>query len=313
METRTITLTSAKHFGRKVPPRAFGEVLRTIPTLTRQSIRMAFEGRSQARGRKPGWLAAASDIRFVGHEGDDETRLFFEAPTFGEAAEELYSQQEIWPTRPAPRDTGFDALADVVLDVASGKRDSERFDRPLLKRVAELGRGLDRVFQGCLIEARGDRARQSARVDRQVIEQAESLTRAMPRPQQARIAGVLDMIRASTNTLAIRLETGEEVKGILTVGSVVDLHDLFQKPVTLLGRAVYRPSGALLRVDAVEVRQMQEEDEFFARIPEPTMRPLNMMEVQREQRGKGGVAVIIGRWPGDESDAEIDAALRELS
>jgi antitoxin (DNA-binding transcriptional repressor) of toxin-antitoxin stability system len=34
---------------------------------------------------------------------------------------------------------------------------------------------------------------------------------------------------------------------------------------------------------------------------------------QLRSAGKGGVAAIFGKWPGDESDAEILAALAELS
>ena len=32
-----------------------------------------------------------------------------------------------------------------------------------------------------------------------------------------------------------------------------------------------------------------------------------------ESPAKGGIAAVIGKWPGDESDAEIDEALREMS
>src|SRR5579883_2118179 len=146
MTTQTITLKSREHFGRRVPSQAFGRVLEVIPEAVRQSVRMAFEGRSRAKGKRPDWLRAATDVRFVGHEGDDETILRFETPTLGEAAPRLYAQQELWPTRPEAADTGFDLLADVLLDVATKNADSERFDRSLLDSIAGFGKVLNGTF-----------------------------------------------------------------------------------------------------------------------------------------------------------------------
>ena len=128
---QTVVLTSKDHYGRKVPPKAFGGLLSVLPDAIRYSIRMAFESRSRARGKRPGWLAAASDIRFVGHSGDDTTILHFEVPCLGEAASGLYEQGELWPTRPEANDR-LRLLGDVIADVAADNGDSERFDRPLL-------------------------------------------------------------------------------------------------------------------------------------------------------------------------------------
>ena len=103
---QTITLKSDRHYGRHVPPLPFGYILRLTMLTVRQSIRMAFQGRSRARGKKPDWLAAASDIRFLKHTGNDETVLHFEAPLLGDAAKKLYEQTEFWYTKPKPSDTG---------------------------------------------------------------------------------------------------------------------------------------------------------------------------------------------------------------
>jgi len=311
-ETRTITLRSHQHYGSRVPPREVGEILRTIPGLVRQSVRMAFEGRSRASGRRPRWLEAASDVRFVDHDGTDDTVLYFEVPTLGEAAEDLYNQQELWPTRPEQSDTGFDLLADVVQDVSEQRRDSDRFDRPLLKRMGGLARGLNHTFQECLITGSRFSKENPAIVNKRVLENAAELTQATPRPRQVRIAGILDMIRASTNTLAIKLEGGEEVRGVLTQGHVTALHDMLSEHVVLMGKAVYRPSGNLLRVDAVEVRTMEEADRFFTTIPQPTSNGVDMRSIRHAQRSKRGVAAIIGQWPGDETDEQIAAALEDI-
>src|SRR4051794_18898970 len=85
----SIRLTSPLGYGREAAPTPVGNLLRQIPSTVRQAILMGFVGRSKLPGRPPSWLASASDVRFVGLDGEDrgDTVLHFESPTLGEAAE----------------------------------------------------------------------------------------------------------------------------------------------------------------------------------------------------------------------------------
>lgn len=309
---QTVTLHSDQHFGRKIPPKALGEMLRVLPDAVRFSIRMAFESRSQAKGKRPTWLSAASDIRFLDHSGDDETVLRFAVPQLGEAAEVLYRQRELWPTRPEPSDTGFDLFGDVITDVTANNADSERFDRQLLYQIERFKNGLNGTFQR--IEFTGSRIPSNAPavINAKVVETATRLSRNTPESQQARVVGTLDMIRSSTNTFAIKLKDGEEVRGVLIDGKISGVMDLLEQDVLILGKAIYRPSGKLLRIDADEVLRAGDQDQFFASVPKPKPSRFDLRDIVREQQHKNGVAAIYGKWPGNESDGEINAALREI-
>ncbi len=310
--TQTVTLKSKDHYGKKVPPKAFGEFLTVLPDAVRFSIRMAFESRSRARGKRPSWLTAASDIRFVGHSGDDATVLHFDAPRLGEAAGKLYEQGELWPTRPNADDTGFDLLGDVIADVAANNGDSERFDRPLLNEVERFRHGLNGCFQQ--MEFTGTRypISQPAVITSAVIESAKRLSHNTPQPQQTRLVGKLDMIRDSTNSFAIKLKDGQDVRGVLTEGEIAKVTTLFGQEVLVLGKAIYRPSGKLLRIDADEVILAGERDQFFSSVPKPRRSRYDLREVLREQQHKKGISAIFGKWPGDETDEQIAEAMKEL-
>lgn len=105
-----VCLKSQDRYGERPPAVAVGELIRLIPEMLSRSIRMAFMGKSSARGSTPLWLQAMSDIRFIELEGhDDRTTLLFECPILGTAAPQLYTQQEFeWTERPSPEDCGFD-------------------------------------------------------------------------------------------------------------------------------------------------------------------------------------------------------------
>ncbi|MCH7990713.1 MAG: hypothetical protein IID46_16355 [Planctomycetes bacterium] len=310
---QTITLKSDQHYGRKAPPGPLGELLRELPHAVRQSIRMAFTGRSRSRGKSPAWLLAASDIRLVDYSGNDETVLHFEVPPLGEAAAELYQQQELWPTKPDANDTGFDTLADVICDVAANNLDSDKFDRPLLGRLIRFRKTVHEAFQEISITGNRYTPDHPCVLNESIIETAKCLYSNTPPSQQTRVVGNLDMIRASTQTFALKLDDGEEIRGVLVAGEFGELTNLFQNRVMVLGKAIYRASGRLLRIDADEVTPASDEDRFFSTVPQPTRQKLDVRQVLREQQHKKGLAAIFGKWPGDETEEEIEQALQELS
>ena len=311
--TQTITLTSDQHYGRRLPPQALGPALNAIPTIVRQSIAMAFRARSIVRGPRPHWLKAASDLRFLDHQGDDETVLVFEAPTLGEAAAELYQQQEFWSTRPDPGRTGLDLLGDVLRDVAAHNEDSDRFDKSLLNTLV----GFKNVLNGTFEELRLDPTildpKPPAQINAEVIKTAEEFKATTPLPQRVRVAGTLDMVRASTQSFALRLDDGQEVRGVLTSGPVVDTVSHLGKRVLVLGSVVYRASGRLLRIDADEITASEGESSFFSRIPPAKKRRFDLKEVLHQQIHKKGIGAIMGRWLGDETDEQVAQALRDIS
>ncbi len=308
----TIRLASDQHYGQNAPSTGPGIVLRLMPDIVRRSILMRFEGRGTPRGRPPQWLTRASDVRFVGLSGDDDTVLHFEAPVLGDAAETIYAQQELWDARPSPEDTGFDLLGDVISDVRDRDVESDRYDSLLLGRLARFRNALTAGYRSLAVC--GHRFEKSPAIfDDRGLANAIEMASATPSPNRVRVAGTLDMIRASTETFAVKLDDGQEVRGVIASGDVGDLSDFFQKRVLVLGRAVYHPSGTLLRVDAEQVSLSEDESSFWSRMPQPNHKPFNKAKFRKPQGPKSGLAAIMGKWPGDESDEEIDAALRELS
>lgn len=88
---------------------------------------------------------------------------------------------------------------------------------------------------------------------------------------------------------------------------------LTDERVLVLGTAIYSPTGNLLRIDADDVTRSSDESNFFSSVPRPASTDFEVDEVRREQEHKRGLSAIIGLWPGDESDEEVAAALKELS
>ena len=312
-----VTLEGDPADGQPVPAEAVGEVLRLTPPVLRGCVRMVAEGRSHGRGRRPEWLSAAATPTFAGAESISEfgLRLHFEVPRLGDAAPALFRQRAFfWEGRqPRPDATAFDLLGDVLADVRSREGDSVRFDRGLLRAIRRFRDGVGssrRTVRQFSYQTAADARR--VVVDAGIVSAADRLLEETPRPRRVRVVGTLDMVRASTRAFGLRLDSGEELPGVLLGNDEAKarerLIELLNARVVVHGRLIYRPSGRPLRLDAEILEPTAEEAAFFARLPPVPERP----PADRPSPG-GAIGSVFGRWPGDESEEQIAAALAELS
>jgi len=308
-----LKLQGPKAQGGKASPDAIGHVLSKLEPALRATISMGFRYTSKIHGRPPGWLTRASDIRFVDISSgpEDSTLLHFEAPRFGEAAEDVYRQHELFSVYPKQTDTGFDLFGDVLDDIQKREVDSFRFDSPLLNKIKRSNHsayGIDSITLS------GDRISTAAPPswDARIADIADEMRQDIPLSQRIRIAGKLDMIRSSDNCFELLLEDEIRVDGLLEGGDMGDFRSLFEQDVVAEGMGVFRVSGKLLRIEATALKPATETDSFFRRLPTPSARGTRLSSFLQPQTARTGVAAVYGKWPGDETEEELLAALKEL-
>ncbi|MFI5380530.1 MAG: hypothetical protein ACHRHE_14635 [Tepidisphaerales bacterium] len=300
--------------GRGAIPSAAGAVLIRLENSLHGAVDVAFR-RSSTAGRRQPWLRQAGQVEFrdIERTGKEEMVLYFEAPAFGDVAQDYYSQTMLFDDRPPAEDTAFDVLADAVADVLAGKADSDKYDVGLLKRFQ---RYQSTVFEKEVDELliSGHRLPQSkpSRISQEFPERARDLYLQTPKPARVRIAGKLDMIQASTLAFALLLPGGEQVRGVWKGDDFETLRMLANSDVAATGMAIYRPSGGLLRIDADALTPQRPADRFFARMPKPTGGKLDLKALVREQQRRGGLAAIGGKIAAEESDEEFLAAVAEM-
>ena len=312
-QRQSILIESNEKFGGRPPVEFCGNVFRRIHPLMANSVRMAFEGRSTATGEQPRWLKRASDVRVLGfsdHRGD--TILELEAGKLGEAAEELYKQRKLWSDLPDPQETAIQVLARVVNDVRFANAESTRYDPGLLRVAQHLDSLFVRDLKAIRLPDAPDDTQLRAILDREVPIHARQLSSSTPPPRQVRLAGTLDMVRYSTRAFALKLADGKEVQGVLEQTGIIEtLSKFLNKKIVIVGKAIYRPSGSVLRIDAQHVEEDSGESSQFSRVPPPLSRKPSIGKAKTET-AKGGIDAFFGIWPGDETDEELLASLREL-
>jgi hypothetical protein len=151
------------------------------------------------------------------------------------------------------------------------------------------------------------------RVTADVIESARDLLGKTPAPQRVRLVGKLDALVASTQRFSVLLDTGEKIDGVFPEDQIDAIQQLWRKRVVVLGTAVYRASGRLLRIDADKLKLGEHEPSIFSQLPAPRGGKLDLSKLRKPQGARSGMAAIMGRWPGNENDEQIEAALEQLS
>jgi len=287
-----------------------GDLTALLLDATRGALRLRVEGRSTARGSLPSWLGAAAEFEVVGIEGGS-TVLVIEAPTLLEAAPGLFGQQALFEPIDAA-DSAFGVMEQTLRAAVAGRSDSDLFDQPLLATFRRFERILAAGFSSVELTD-GEISAQRIVVDANSVAAVDRLIRTTPEPQRARVSGTLDTIRHSDRMFTLLMDDGKAVKGIAEGLAAEQLAGLFGQKVVVAGTAVFRPSGALLRIEADAIDSAGPEAAVWARVPAPLFRGMDAATMRQPQGLRSGVNAIIGRWPGEESDEQVAAALEALS
>jgi hypothetical protein len=308
----TLVLHGLERRGGGLPGALVRDLLDAVDEGAKGALRLRLEGRSRAGGGfAPSWLvdAAAFEVVDLLH---DESGLALRVPTLREALPERFAQEDLFP--PAdPAESAFGLMGRSLADALSGDADSEAYDEPLLNTFGEFRR----VFRHGVAAVEIRNGRPQARpitVTPQGIEVVRRLQRETPRPRRVRLAGKIDAIRHSDRAFTLILRGGEQIRGVLAEGEPDELAAHFGRTAIVSGTAHFRPSGALLRVEAERLSPGSEEDvEMWSTLPAPLDVQPDLRLSRQPQGPKTGINALFGMWPGDESDEEIFRIIEEIS
>lgn len=285
---------------------AMQSFLSLVTRGTEGAVRMAIEGRSVGRGTLPKWLRAGSryDIRKYSNRTHE---IVLSAPPLREVLPHE-DDQRILPSQFDPNQSGLDLFESALRDGIRAQTDSDKLDGHWAEEISSgihelLAQGVDYLEIG----------NQSAlRIQASDAEQLRTLSRQVPPKQSAKVVGKLEAIRHSNRAFVLQIDTGELLRGIAEGIEPDRLASMFGKRALISGFAVFRPNKHLLRIEADDIRLAETKDEIFVGTPLPLFPDIELQALRVSQGPRSGLAAIIGQWPGDESEEEINVALGTL-
>ena len=196
-------------------------------------------------------------------------------------------------------------------DAVGGKSQSLLIDRAVLGSFSKFSEMLDLGFNAISLNG-GDAP--PVTIDRAALQQVERMEMAAPPPRKVIVSGTVDMLRNSKNSFVLQVKGGRKIRGFYPQSSSGSIASFYAKQVVIDGEAYFRPSGNILSFVASNIRLAGPGDEIWSTIPKAAPRDVEELSPRRAVAAGGSAyAQIFGKWPGDESDEEIEEMLANLS
>jgi len=315
MQKYTIRLQGARTFSGHIPGRVLGALMHALAHGSAGALLLRAEGRSTAReDRLPDWVERATEFALLEQLEGEIPGVIVGVRPLGDAVPERFEQRDMFSALD-PKQSALSLLSASLDDAAAGVSDSDAFDDDLLRvfttDFAKLFRR-ERVKE--LTIQNGAPGAVVRRFNKETVSTLRALRSRTPKPRRVRLAGKMDEVRYSRSAFTLDLSDGSHVRGVLVDARPELLKPHLGEDVVIEGEAQFRPSGRLLRIDVERVSAATATDlKVFSNEPRPLNVRLDVRSTQRRQSASTGVAAIVGKWPGDESEDEIAEFLHEIS
>lgn len=133
--------------------------------------------------------------------------------------------------------------------------------------------------------------------------------RETPTRRVARIRAVLDAVTVSTCAIVLRLEDGRVLRGFAPAVPPEELRQLLGADVAVDGVMSPSPSSDTLQLEVESIAVAKPGDGIWA--SPPVAEPTGLCGP--EPWTDNGLDALFGRWPGDETDAQLSEAMRSSS
>jgi hypothetical protein len=308
MKRHAIRLTGPGAAGPRVSLQTLRELADVVLTSAQQAVRLRAEGRGSVSGPLPAWLERASAVDLVALEAGS-TQVILEAPTLAEAVPDRFAQGDFFSALD-PNETAIDVLEESLDDALAENATSERFDGALVKSFAAFGKLFRHGIDGLEFDGKS-----KIRVDAAGLNRLERLQQKIPADQRVMIVGKIEMLRHTGRMFTVRVEDGTELRGVVASDriSTEDLSRVWGHMARVSGWAKYRTSGDVLRIEADAIEAAEDGLSVLSRVPTSLLPALDLRSLHKAQGPRSGVSAVMGRWPGDETDDEVDELLTELS
>lgn len=315
MQRYTLRFPGARTLDGHLPGRVLGALMHALAHGSAGALLLRAEGRSTVRDdRLPPWVERGTDFVLLDQLEGDDPGIVVGARPLGDALPERFEQADLFSPLD-PEQSALSLFTASLEEVASGATDSDAFDDDLLRvfsnDLSKLFRR-DRVQQLTIQNGRPGAKVQT--IDRAIVQTMKSLRDRTPRPRRVRLAGKMDVVRYSRSSFTLDLSDGSHVRGVLVEARPELLKPHLGESVVVEGHAQFRPSGRVLRVDVERIAPASEADlTVFSMEPRPLSHVMDVRSLRRPQSSTTGINAIFGKWPGDESDEDIDEFLSTIS
>ncbi|EIM78566.1 hypothetical protein A3SI_02351 [Nitritalea halalkaliphila LW7] len=215
----------------------------------------------------------------------------------------LEHQQEL------PQKTPITLFVESFEEALTNAEESELLDKPLLKELFKFKKSFlkdDEVFS---IQNEG--SFQNLTLKKSDFRKIQIAEEEIPQPESAVINGIIEELTYSK--LKVKIQTNEGiVEGFLSESvNPEEIKTWWGKEATITGTLHYK-SGKRTVFEIERIFESQPGDEFFSKKQRHESLEEQIQRQLQEGKQNNPLRMLVGTWPGEETDEEFEAMLNNL-
>ncbi|MBY0547064.1 MAG: hypothetical protein K2W95_07205 [Candidatus Obscuribacterales bacterium] len=230
------------------------------------------------------------------------------ARPLSEALPSKFGQQSLFESPNIGEMTALDAFQESV-NLAESGADSDLYDDGFLAICLKMRDVLSHGFDGITVEGK----QRKTGINSAKLESISNLRTRLPRPSRTNLVGKLDSVSHTDGHFNLDLPDGTRVRGIPAESIAEELNGFWGQQVFVQGIATFHASGKLSHIDAEMIQNATPgQSAVWSKLPRP-LAHAGQQNLLQNQGPRSGLAKIMGRWPGEESDEQIEELLKGIS
>ena len=122
-----------------------------------------------------------------------------------------------------------------------------------------------------------------------------------------------DALFYENQSFVLQLIEGQRLRGAWMKDSPEPLRNLWGQDVLIEGILQFKPNGEPLALEAEVITQAADRDRFWSNIPKPKPKATRKPTKPHIRPSKNPWDLVVGIWPGTESEDEFAALVEEMS
>ncbi len=304
-----ITINDAKEKKGTISLQRLELIAKSIRKISEGALQIRLKGLSTHKGRKSSAIEEALNVTLVGLS-EGSTRLEFEALPFSSTLKpyqtDIFRQEA---QRDLPSLTPISLFMSAFQEATKETPSSDLLDKPLLRELKNYKKVFLSDDESMTITNQG--TVESVTLNKQTFKKIKILEAEIPDPKPVILNGKVELLRHSKQKVTIQTNEGM-VDGFLDDNiKSEEIGAYWGKEITLAGMAHYKP-GSKTVIEINKIFEPSAGDDYFSK--KPTSETIEQQISRQFQEGKKTtvLADLVGKWPGEETDAEFEQMLQEL-
>ncbi len=285
-------------------------ILSGIIEIATGSIQIRLNGISFTKGRLPDYIDKTLAVKFTGIE-KGSTIIKLEAEQFEKTLTNFqlnaFTQDEISDMLKQTPVSLFISSFKDALDTDSEKK---MLDKPLLNRMEKFKKVFCSKDEKILIS--NEKKSKGLVLTEETFDDIRKIEQETPESHKTILNGLVEKLEYSKRKVKIITKDGG-VEAYLGEKLHTDqIKNYWGRNVTIEGIAFYRYGGKIGAVEIEKIFEPNSEDKYFSGKSSSLTAVQQVTEQLNKGKNKNALASLIGKWPGDETDEEFDALIKEL-